>query len=82
MCVCVPTGEIVSARVWLEHSGMMDSWHLDTLTVTMLPSQRQWAFTLRDWLPKQGATMQAKASAARHTPVLAHIGTCNTLCNT
>lgn len=44
---------------------MLDSWHLDSLVVTQLPSQRQWTFKLGNWVPKEGVTIPAVVRAPR-----------------
>ncbi len=53
-------GEIASCRVWIENPGMGDNWHLDHVLLTHLPSQRQWRFNCRDWVPKGAGPMQGK----------------------
>ena len=45
-------GEMAACRVWIENPGLGDNWHLDHVLLTHLPSQREWRFDCRDWVPK------------------------------
>ena len=57
-----PMGEMVSCRAWLDPAtvGMSDSWHLQEIVLTQLPSNRAWKFSLDGWMPKDGAVMSAQ----------------------
>ncbi|KAF5837533.1 hypothetical protein DUNSADRAFT_4226 [Dunaliella salina] len=56
-----PMDEMVTAHVSLENCGITDGWHLETLHVTHLPSQRKWEFRHNGWVPKdKGVTLKAK----------------------
>ncbi|KXZ56858.1 hypothetical protein GPECTOR_1g774 [Gonium pectorale] len=64
-------GEITACTVWIEHAGMGDNWHLDHVLLTA-PSQREWRFDCRDWVPKGIGPAQGKrllAAVARDVPL-------------
>lgn len=65
-------GEMASCKVWIENPGMGDNWHLDHVLLTHLPSQREWRFNCRDWVPKGAGPAQGKmlpASVSRDVPL-------------
>ncbi|GFR41097.1 hypothetical protein Agub_g1741 [Astrephomene gubernaculifera] len=53
-------GEMAGCRVWIENPGLGDNWHLDHVLLTHLPSQREWRFDCRDWVPKGQGPAQGK----------------------
>uniref|UniRef100_A0A7S3VHN2 PLAT domain-containing protein n=1 Tax=Dunaliella tertiolecta TaxID=3047 RepID=A0A7S3VHN2_DUNTE len=63
-----PMDEMVSAHVFLENCGIMDGWHLETLHVTQLPSQRKWEFRHNGWVPKDGG-VTLKAEVVNDVPL-------------
>ncbi|GLC44364.1 hypothetical protein PLESTF_000049800 [Pleodorina starrii] len=60
----VKLGEMAACRVWIENPGLGDNWHLDHVLLTHLPSQREWRFDCRDWVPKGTGPAQGKQLAA------------------
>ncbi|KAG2450199.1 hypothetical protein HYH02_000301 [Chlamydomonas schloesseri] len=65
-------GEMATCKVWIENPGMGDNWHLDHVLLTHLPSQREWRFNCRDWVPKGAGPAQGKllpATISRDVPL-------------
>ncbi|PNH12713.1 Lipoxygenase y domain-containing protein 1 [Tetrabaena socialis] len=64
--------DMAACRVWIEHRGLGDNWHLDHVLLTHLPSQREWRFDCKDWVPKGTGPAQGKllqAVVARDVPL-------------
>ncbi|KAG2499991.1 hypothetical protein HYH03_002273 [Edaphochlamys debaryana] len=65
-------GEVTHCIVWIENPGMGDKWHLDHVQLTHLPSQREWSFACKDWVPKGTSPSQGKrlfATVVRDVPL-------------